>query len=113
MLAILCLVSASKTFAAEPFQNVRVTIEKWRKPGSNNIGTADITVTNDNAFAVKDIRVKCSYVAKAGGRNIETEQTLPVTVKAKTSSKFRKLKFGFIDVQAAEGSCEVRSVTQI
>ena len=98
--------------AAEPGDKVKVTIEKWRKPGSNNAGTADITVTNDNDFAVKEIRVKCDYMAKTGGRKIETDQRLSLTVKAKTTKTFKKTKFPFIDTEASEGTCKVSSATQ-
>lgn len=98
--------------AAEPADKVKVTIEKWRKPGTNNAGTADITVTNDNDFAVKDVRVKCDYMSKTGGRKIETEQRLALTVKAKTTKLFKKTKFPFIDQEAAEGSCKVTGATQ-
>jgi hypothetical protein len=98
--------------AADPGDNVRITIQKWRKPGANNAGTADITVTNDNAFAVKDIRVRCDYMAKTGGRKIETEQRLALTVKAKTTKLFKKTKFPFIDTDAADGSCKVTGAVQ-
>ena len=99
--------------AADPGDNVKIAIEKWRKPGSNNAGTADITVTNDNDFAVKDIRVKCNYMSKTGGRQIETDQRLALTVKAKTTKLFKKTKFPFIDTEAAEGSCKVMSAGQV
>ena len=98
--------------AAGPGDNVKITIEKWRKPGSNNAGTADIKVTNDNDFVVKDIRVKCDYMSKTGGRKIETDQRLPMTVKAKTTKLFKKTKFPFIDQEAAEGSCKVTGAVQ-
>lgn len=99
--------------AAEPGDKVTVTIERWRKPGTNNIGTADLTVTNDNDFAIKDIRVKCDYMSKVGERKIETEQNIPVTVKAMTKKKFKKTKFAYIDTEKAEGACKVRSATQV
>lgn len=99
--------------AAEPGDKVKIAIEKWRKPGSNNAGTADITVTNGNDFAVKDIRVKCDYTAKTGGRKIETEQRLTLVVKAKTTKLYKKTKFPFIDTGTAEGSCKVTGATQV
>ena len=98
--------------AADPGDKVKVSIEKWRKPGSNNAGTADITVTNDNDFAVKDIRVKCDYMSKTGGRKIETDQRLALTIKAKTTKLFKKTKFPFIDQETAEGSCKVTGAVQ-
>lgn len=104
--------TAGAAFAADPGDNVKIAIEKWRKPGSNNAGTADITVTNGNDFAVKDIRVKCNYMSKTGGRQIETDQRLTVTVKAKTTKLFKKTRFPFIDQETAEGSCKVISAGQ-
>jgi len=106
------LLGTSLASAAEPGDKVKISIEKWRKPGTNNIGTADITVTNDNDFAVKDIRVKCDYMSKTGGRKIETDQKLALTVKAKTTKLFKKTKFPFIDQEAATGGCKVSGATQ-
>ena len=111
-IAAIFLGTTGAAFAADPGDNVKISIEKWRKPGSNNAGTADITVTNDNDFAVKDIRVKCDYMSKTGGRKIETDQRLSLTVKAKTTRLFKKTKFPFIDQETAEGSCKVASATQ-
>lgn len=111
-IAAVFLSATFPAFAADPGDKVKVTIEKWRKPGSNNAGTADITVTNDNDFAVKDIRVKCDYMSKTGGRKIETDQRLALTVKAKTTKLFKKTKFPFIDQETAEGSCKVTGAAQ-
>jgi hypothetical protein len=99
--------------AAEPGDKVTVSIERWRKPGSNNIGTADLAITNGNDFAVKDIRVKCDYMSKVGERKIETDQNIAVTVKAKSTKKFRKTKFAYIDTDKAAGACKVNSATQV
>ncbi len=111
-IAAIFLSATGTAFAADPGDKVKVTIEKWRKPGSNNAGTADITVTNDNDFAVKDIRVKCNYMSKTGGRQIETDQRLAMTVKAKTTKLFKRTKFPFIDQETAEGSCKVTGAVQ-
>lgn len=99
--------------AAEPGDKVTLTIERWRKPGSNNIGTADVTIKNDNDFAVKDIRVRCEYMSKVGERKIQTDQNIAVTVKAKATKKFKKTKFAYIDTEKADGACKVQSATQI
>ena len=111
-IAAIFLSATGPAFAAEPGDKVAIKIEKWRKPGSNNIGTADITVTNDNDFAVKDIRVKCDYMSKTGGRKIETDQRLALTVKPKTTKLFKKTKFPFIDQEAATGTCKVTGAAQ-
>jgi len=109
MATVMLIGAASFAGAAEPGDKVSVSIDKWRKPGSNNIGTADITITNGNDFAVKDVRVRCDYTAKAGGRKIETEQNIAATVKAKSTKVLRKTRFPFIDTAEATGACKVRS----
>lgn len=111
-IAAVFLGAAGPAFAADPGDKVTIKIERWRKPGTNNIGTADITVTNDNDAAVKDIRVKCDYMSKTGGRKIETDQRLALTVKPKTTKLFKKTKFPFIDQEAATGACKVTGATQ-
>ncbi|HEX7792542.1 MAG TPA: hypothetical protein VF467_18690 [Afipia sp.] len=111
-IAAVFLSTTGTAFAADAGDKVTIKIEKWRKPGSNNAGTADITVTNDNDFAVKDIRVKCDYMSETGGRKIETDQRLALTVKAKTTKLFKKTKFPFIDQEAATGACKVGGATQ-
>lgn len=112
LLAALML-TGGLALAAEPGDKVTFTIDQWRKPGSNNIGTADITINNDNDFAVKDVRVQCHYTVKATGKKIETSQTVAVTVKPKTKQTFKKTKFPFIDQQAAEGTCNLVSADKV
>lgn len=111
-IAAIFLGSTGIADAAGPGDKVTIKIERWRKPGSNNIGTADITVTNGNDFAVKDIRVSCDYMSKTGGRKIETDQRLTIKIKAKTTKLFKKTKFPFIDQETATGSCKVESAAQ-
>jgi len=56
--------------------------------------------------------VKCDYMSKTGGRKIETDQRLALTVKPKTTKLFKKTKFPFIDQEAATGACKVTGATQ-
>ncbi|WP_458760167.1 hypothetical protein ACSVBT_05035 [Afipia sp. TerB] len=108
---LFAMASAVCASAAEPIDNVSMTITRWREPGSNNIGTADMTLTNKNAFAVGSIRVKCHYVTK-DERTIETTQTLPMILKPNSTRKFRKVRFAYIDTDSAEGACKIESVAQ-
>lgn len=103
------VLGCSIAWADGPADKVTFVIDLWRKPGSNNIGTADVTIDNGNDFAIKDIRVRCDYAVKATGKKIETTQNVAVTVKAKTKQTFKKTKFPYIDQDAAQGSCKVQS----
>ncbi|WP_315835114.1 hypothetical protein [Bradyrhizobium prioriisuperbiae] len=93
--------------------NVKVVKQVFKKGSYNKIGIADITISNDNAFAVKDIKVRCVFTTKSTGKVTEIQQTIAGPLKAKTEHTFKKISFGFVDTQAADGACEVRDVTQI
>ena len=99
--------------AEGPADKVTFTIDMWRKPGSNNAGLVDITVDNKNGFAMTGIRVRCDYVVKAGGKKIEAEQNIPLKLKANTKKTFKKTKFPYIDIAAADGACKLVSASKL
>lgn len=107
------VMSSGVALAAEPGDKVTFTIDKWRKPGSNNAGLVDITVNNANDFAIGAIRLRCDYVVKAGGKKIEAEQNMPLTLKANNKKTFKKTKFPFIDTATADGACKLVSATKM
>jgi len=111
--AIACLLAGVTAAAADPADAVKVTKQVWKKPGRNNIGIADITINNDNPFAVKNIKIKCVFTTAASGKVTEIQQTVPGPLKARTEQTFKKVSFGFIDTQEAEGACQVVAATQI
>ncbi len=107
------ILMATGAHAAEPGDKVTFTIDMWRKPGSNNAGLVDITVDNKNDFAISGIRLRCDYMAKVGGKKIEAEQNVPLTLKANTKKTFKKTKFPYIDTAAADGACKLVSATKM
>lgn len=107
------LLAGTMAAAADPADAVKLVKQVWKKPGRNNIGSADLTISNDNPFAVKDIKLKCVFTIEATGKVSEIQQTVPGPLKAKTTQTFKKVSFGFIDTQAAEGSCSVLGASQI
>lgn len=111
--AVVLSLVAGVAAAAEPADAVKVVKEVWKKPGRNNIGIADITINNGNPFAVKNIRIRCVFTTVATGKVTELQQTLTGPVKAGTEQTFRKVSFGFVDTQKAEGGCRVESATQL
>ena len=108
-----CVCAANMAVAADAGDAVKVVKEVWKKPGRNNIGVADITLSNGNDFAVKSIKIKCVFTTKATGKVTEIQQTIAGPVKAKSEQTFKKISFGFIDTQEAEGSCKVQGASQI
>lgn len=111
---LVALVLGCNIASAEgPADKVTFTIDMWRKPGSNNAGLVDITVDNKNDFAISGIRVRCDYMVKAGGKKIEAEQNIPLKLKANAKKTFKKEKFPFIDIAAADGACKLVSASKL
>jgi hypothetical protein len=111
--AVAVLLVGMGAAAADPAAAVKVVKQVWKKGGRKTIGIADITISNDNAFAVKDIKIKCVFTTRSTGKVTEIQQTIAGPVKPKTVQTFKKVSFGFVDTQAAEGECDVRGVTQM
>ena len=107
------LLGGAAVALADPAEAIKVVKQVWKQPGRNNIGSADITLNNDNAFAVKNIKIKCVFTIKSSGEVSEIQQTVPGPLKAKSEQTFKKVSFGFIDTKAAEGACQVVSAAQI
>jgi hypothetical protein len=107
------VLGCSMAWAEGPVDKVTFTIDMWRKPGSNNAGLVDITVNNGNDFAISSIRLRCDYMAKAGGKKIEAEQTIPLKLAANAKKTFKKSKFPYIDTAAADGTCKLLDATKM
>jgi hypothetical protein len=107
------LLTGTGAAAADPADAVKVVSQVWKKGGHNNIGLADITLHNDNAFAVKDIKLKCVFTTKSTGKVTEIQQTIAGPVKPKSEQTFKKVSFGFVDTQAADGACEVQAASAL
>lgn len=99
--------------AADPADAVKITHQVWKRGGHNTIGMTDLTIRNDNAFAVKDIKIKCVFTTKSTGKVTEIQQTIAGPLKANAEQLFKKVSFGFVDTQAADGECDVRGATRI
>ena len=112
-IVVLHLIGINVAAAADPVDAIRVVKQVWKKGGRNTIGIADITISNGNAYAVKNIKVRCVFTTKSTGKVIEIQQTIAGPVKPKTEQTFKKVSFGFVDTAAAEGGCEIRSATRI
>ena len=111
--SFVALVMTGSVAGAADHDKVTFSIDKWRKPGSNNAGLVDITVDNKNDFAISAIRLRCDYMAKTGGKKFEAEQNVPLKLKANTKKTFKKTKFPYIDMAAADGTCKILSATKM
>jgi hypothetical protein len=78
----------------------------WRKGGFGSVAVANFTVTNYNPFAIKDVRVRCTFYSKSGTELNRDNVTLYEVFGASKTKKIRDLSVSFINQQAATGSCK-------
>lgn len=79
----------------------------WGKDGFGTVMTLSFTVSNKNAFDVKDFTIKCTHTGPSGTVIDSNTRTLFEVVKAGSRRSFRNFNMGFIHSQSARTSCEV------
>ena len=85
---------------------------RWHSGGFGVVMVADFTVTNKNAFDVKDIEVTCKSYGASGTSLGSVDHTIYDVVKAGKTRKFKDVNVGFINSQASKANCEVTDVKQ-
>ncbi len=105
-------VGLSAAVAADQVTGIKVVGQVFKKGGYNTAGIADITIANDNDFAVKDLKIRCVFTDRKSGKVTEIQQSIPSTVPAKGQQTFKKVHFAFVDTQSADGACEVTGASR-
>jgi hypothetical protein len=82
----------------------------WKKAGFDNIMQATFTITNTNAFPVKDIEVLCEHSANSGTVIDSNRRTIYDIVPANGKRTFKDFDMGFIHSQASKTSCGIESL---
>lgn len=80
---------------------------KWAKSGFGNIMEADFTISNDNPFAVKDLKILCTGSAKSGTKIDKNENVIYEVVPAKGKKSVYSFNMGFINSQVERVSCVI------
>lgn len=92
----------------------KVSIKKWnwQKGGFDTVMIATFTLSNDNAYAVKDIRIRCELSGNSG-TNIDTaEETIYDSIPASTTRTFPDVSMGFVRSQTSRANCEIKSAVR-
>lgn len=98
--------------AAESATGIKVVGQVFKEGPSNTAGIADITIANDNDFAVKDLKIRCVFTDRKTGKLSEIQQSIPATLPANSQHTFKKVRFAFVDTRTADGSCTVTAATR-
>lgn len=92
---------------SDPADSIAIDF-KWKKGGFGSVALLDLTLTNGNSHAVKDIGVRCRFYGPSGTEIGRADRTIYEAIGSKGKKTVREVSFGFIDQQAAQASCEVR-----
>lgn len=91
-------------------QNVELVTFSWYKGGFDSIMMGTFVIKNNNAFAVKDITIKCTHSGKSGTEIDSNSRTIYETINAKKKRTIRDFNMGFINTQAASTRCQITGV---
>jgi zinc-ribbon domain len=94
-------------------ENVELVDFSWAKEGFGSVMLAKFVLRNNNDFAVKDIRIKCTHTAKSGTVIDSNTRTVYDLVEAKSKKTIRDFNMGFIHNQVDRSSCEVDKVVVV
>ncbi|MDX2425519.1 MAG: hypothetical protein QNK15_04615 [Cycloclasticus sp.] len=90
-------------------ENIKMTLT-WHTVAFDTIMQANITITNNNNFTIKDIDLGCAHYSKSGTRIDTSRHTIYDTVPARTTKTFNEVDIGFINSQTEKTGCEIQQV---
>jgi len=96
-----------------PLENVELVDFSWNKDGFGSVMMAKFVLRNNNDFAVKDIKIKCTHTAKSGTVIDSNTRTIYDVIKPKSQKTFRDFNMGFIHSQVDRSSCEVENIEKV
>jgi hypothetical protein len=83
------------------------------KGGFGSILMLDITLTNKNTFAVKDIEIDCDGYGGSGTKIDHNNKTMYERLEPGETRTFKQFNMGFLNSQVSSSRCGVQSVSAI
>jgi hypothetical protein len=85
----------------------------WKIGGFGVVGSATVTIDNENDFPVKDLDVRCEFSGKSGTQLSTSQRTIFDTIPANAKRTFKDVNMGFIHAQSAKASCRVETAKRL
>jgi hypothetical protein len=85
----------------------------WEKGGFGSIALVDVSFSNDNKIAVKDVELICSFYGPSGTQLSRAAKTIYEIFPAGKMKRIKNINMGFISDQASNASCEAGKVTRL
>ena len=90
-----------------PKDGLTLKHNRWWLDGFGTIMMLDVTIVNDNPYAVKDIHVECSLSGNSGTNISKADKVLYERIDAGQKKRFPKINMGFVDSQSTGTLCRI------
>ena len=85
---------------------LKISSQSWRRGGLGSKALITFTLRNDNAYAVKDIEIACSFTRQDGSHLTDRKRIIPeAVVNTKSRKTFSQVHIGFVNVYANKAKC--------
>ena len=92
--------------AADVADGLSLSRQRWQRGGYGSQALLTFTVTNRNAFAVKDIQLSCAFTTPDGSYTTSRTRVIRDTIRT-GRKRFEHALVGFVTAQVSDGKCEV------
>lgn len=90
----------------DPRTAMNVVKVEWRREGLGLTAAADVSVRNNNAFAVRVDRISCKFRRKDGATADHAQGVYDI-IQPRTERTIRNVSLGFVDSDAKGIDCSV------
>ena len=92
---------------AKPGDHVTIKSQTWSKGGFGTVANVNLQIVNGNAYAVKDLRLKCRFSGPSGTELSQLDHTIYEKIPANGTKWLTEVNVGFINSQADRGYCQI------
>jgi hypothetical protein len=98
--------AAAPVLAGDPRTGMNVVKVDWRREGFGFTAVADVSVRNNNGYAVRVDRINCRFRTKDGTTQDHAQGVYDI-IQPRTERTIRNVSLGFIDGAAKGLDCSV------
>lgn len=85
----------------------------WKKGGFGSVAIMDLTIANENNFAIKDVTVRCRLFASSGTELSTVVGTIYQIIQPKSTKTFADVNMGLIHSQSSRSNCGVETAKRL
>jgi hypothetical protein len=99
--------------AGGPPAGVKLSRQSFQRGGLGANALMSFTVHNENAYAVKDIGLLCTFTSKDGRYVTLRRKTIPEPISFKERKTFARVHVGFVNTKATRARCSLLAATPV